>query len=126
MPASGEVSRILGARVMSVRVVPGDSETCELRSGSSVRIYMSLRPGLGRLTLQSSIDGRMPLAAWSFAGVGDRAIWQPELNEVIAEQGDLLCDVAVARPAGRVAEPTRPSLPIRLGTLCNKVFASAR
>jgi hypothetical protein len=85
---------------------------------------MSLRPRLGRLTVQSWVDGKMPLPVWSFARVGDRALWQPELNEVIAEHGDLLCDVAVARRAGRGVEPARPSLPARLGSPCNKVFAS--
>ena len=126
VPTGRDVARILGAPVRTAHLVPGDSETCELGSGESRRIFMSLRPGLGRLTVQSWVDGKMPLAAWSLGGVGDRALWQPELNEVIAERGDLLCDVAVARPAGGGVEPSRPSLPIRLGTLCNKVFASGR
>jgi len=56
VPTNGQVSRILGARVMSVRVMRGDSETCELASSARLRVYVSLRPRLGRLTVQSWVD----------------------------------------------------------------------
>jgi hypothetical protein len=65
-------------------------------------------------------SGKMPVSASPLAGVGEHAVWQSTLHEVIAEKDDMLCDIGVAGPPAAVAGAT----PAKVGALCAKIFAS--
>ncbi len=86
---------------------------------------MTLRPGLGRTTVDTWKRGRMPVAAAPLAGVGDDAAWVDPLHEVVAEKNDLLCDIQVMGAggdfSGSAADQQR-----KIGALCNKIFAAVQ
>lgn len=105
------------------RPVPGDAQTCQFVTPGPATVDVSVRPGMGRVTVASWTTGRMPLAAVAVAGVGDHAVWQAQLRELIAEENDLLCDVTVDTSEGK---GSTDSIRDRAGALCTMVFASAR
>jgi hypothetical protein len=78
-----------------------------------------VRPGLGNLTVSGWEKGQMNLPVTPFAGVGDRAVWQDALNEVIATKDDVLCDILVMGPPGTAAAGAQK----RLGDVCNTIFS---
>ena len=121
---SGEVASAVGWPLTASRGVPGDSESCEFGGGAR-HVQVSVRPAGGRLTVESWIEGRMPLHASAFAGVGDAAIWQPDLHELIAEEGDVLCDVSVTGRAIDSAPSSSRDVARRLANLCRTLFAVA-
>ncbi|MEO7041352.1 MAG: hypothetical protein ABI035_03740 [Gemmatimonadaceae bacterium] len=120
---SGDVSAALNTRTSEERTVQGDAQTCQFVISGPTTVDVSVRPGMGRVTVSSWIRGRMPLAAAAVNGVGDYAVWQPQLRELIAEQNDLLCDVTLS--ADNTKE-SADSVRDRAGALCTMVFASAR
>lgn len=101
----------------------GDPQSCQFVISGPVTVNVSIRPKMGRVTVNSWVRGRMPLPAAVVTRVGDYAVWQPQLRELIAEQSDLLCDVTVdaAHWKGSV-----DSIRDHAGALCKMVFASAR
>ncbi len=101
----------------------GDPQTCSFETSGFATVNITLRPGLGDVTVDAWISGRMPLHAESLTGIGDRAAWCPDLHEVIATKHNLLCDVAVGGPPDAMA--ANDEVKRRLGELCNKVFATA-
>jgi hypothetical protein len=117
-----DVAAVTGSDVMMGRTTPGDSESCEFGSGAQ-RVQMSVRPKHGRITVASWLEGRMPLRAATLAGVGDAAVWQTELHELIAEQNDVLCDVSLGGAGQDTVQLPSAELARRAAILCNKVFA---
>lgn len=117
-----DVASAMGWAVTASRPVPGDSQSCEFGNGAR-HVQVSVRPTLGRVTVESWIAGRMPLRASAFPGAGDAAVWQPDLHELIAEQNDVLCDVSVSGGAIDTTHAASIDLARRLANLCNKVFA---
>jgi hypothetical protein len=118
-----DVAGILVAPITGTKPVSGDAQSCEYSTGSFPAITISVRPGLGKSTVDSWIAGRMPLKASPLPGVGDAAAWQASLHEVIAQKHDLLCDVQVRGGASDIALPA-DALPGALGALCNRIFAA--
>jgi len=118
----GEVTSVVGWPFTGSHGIPGDSESCEFHGGAR-RLQVSVRPTLGRLTVQSWIEGHMPLHATAFAGVGDAAIWQPDLHELIAEESDVLCDASVTGSAVDTGPASSRDIARRLANLCRKLFA---
>jgi hypothetical protein len=118
-----DVTGILVAPITGTKPVSGDSQSCEYSTGSFPAITISVRPGLGKSTVDSWIAGRMPLKASPLAGVGEAAAWQASLHEVIAQKHDLLCDVQVRGGVSDIALPA-DALPGALGALCNRIFAA--
>jgi hypothetical protein len=118
-----DVAGILSAPVTEMRAVPGDAQSCEFSTAGFPAITISIRPGLGSSTVEAWIAGRMPLTASRLAGVGEAAVWQAPLQEVIAQQHDLLCDIQVRGGAGDIALAS-DALPQALGALCNRIFAA--
>jgi hypothetical protein len=55
-------------------------------------------------------------------GVGEAAVGQETLHEVIAQENALLCDIQV-RAGGSDIAITSSALPAALGALCNRIFA---
>jgi hypothetical protein len=118
-----DLAGILVAPITSTKPVSGDSQSCEYSTSSFPAIVISVRPGIGKSTVESWIAGRMPLKAAPLTGVGDAAAWQDSLHEVIAQKHDILCDVQVRGGASDIALAAG-ALPGALGALCNRIFAA--
>jgi hypothetical protein len=116
---SADAADILGEPVASEKAVPGDAQSCVFSTGDFTTLTISLRPGLGRATVDAWAAGKMPMAVTTLSGVGERAVWQSTLKEINAEKNNLLCDIGVVG-AGHSAGAT----PEKLGALCNKIFAA--
>jgi hypothetical protein len=115
-----QAADILGAAIVETKALAGDPQSCELRTAGSASVTVSLRPGLGDVTVQTWLDGRMPVSATPLAGVGDHAAWVTELSEVVATKGNLLCDIQTSGAAG-----SKTTVQQKVGALCNAIFASA-
>jgi hypothetical protein len=118
-----DVAGILVAPITGTKPVSGDAQACEYSTNSFPAITISVRPGLGQSTVDAWIAGRMPLKASPMPGVGDAAVWQESLHEVIAQKHNLLCDVQVRGGASDIALAA-DALPGALGALCNRIFAA--
>jgi hypothetical protein len=86
-------------------------------------ITVSVRPGLGRASLEAWSNGKMPLTARPLANVGEAAVWQDTLHEIVAQKNDLLCDIQV-RGSGDDIAIAAEALPAALGAMCNRIFAA--
>jgi hypothetical protein len=121
---ASQVAAALGDPIDGSSPIPGDPESCAFAASGGTTITVTVRRGLGRVTVDSWRRGRMPAPAQSMAGVGDEAVWVGVLREVIAERHDLLCDIQATGPlrnAGAAAGPERD----RLGALCRRIFDAA-
>lgn len=116
--ASADAAEILGESVASEKPLEGDAQSCVFTTADFTTLTISLRPGLGRTTVDSWAAGKMPMPVTSVSGVGERAVWQSTLKEINAEKNNVLCDIGVVGP-GHSAGAT----PEKLGALCNKIFA---
>jgi hypothetical protein len=117
--SSTDATEILGQPVASEEVLPGDAQSCVFTTADFTTLTISLRPGLGRATVDTWAAGKMPMPVTNVSGVGERAVWQSTLKEINAEKNNLLCDIGVVGP-GHGAGAT----PEKLGALCNKIFAA--
>ena len=89
-----DVAGILRAPITGTEEIAGDNaSTCKFTTASFPSISVTLRPGVGKASLAVWKSGRMPTASTELAGVGDEAVWVSNLNEVIAEKNNLLCDI---------------------------------
>lgn len=127
-----DVAGVLSAPVIGTKPLQGDPQTCYFVTGKkdygSGELRVTLRPGLGVATIATFTSGKMDAyVTWSpLAGVGDGAVWKPDLHEVSAQKDNVLCEVAPSPMsmsdaffhAGEAAQKQR------LGALCNKVFAN--
>ncbi|MBS0488248.1 MAG: hypothetical protein JSS13_12960 [Proteobacteria bacterium] len=126
-----DVAGILDQTVTGTKPLQGDPQTCYFISANNDRggpeLRITLRPGHGKATLDSFTSGKMnAYATWKpLAGIGDEAVWLPDLHEIDARKANTLCVVGAPlflskalRDAGEVAQQQR------LGALCNKVFAA--
>jgi hypothetical protein len=116
-----DVAGILSAPITHVKSLPGDAQSCEFATSSFPAIVISVRPGVGRTTLDAWKAGKMPLASSPLAGIGDAAVWQETLHELVAQKNAVLCDIQV-RGAGADLVMNAKGLPAAVGALCNKIF----
>ena len=108
-----DVQPLLTGPITAVKPLPSDPESCAFSTAGFSSITVTLRPGQGRQTLKSWHAGPVtPLP-----GVGDDAVWEPDLKEVVASRGDTLCTVTAMGPE------VTPATPQTEGALCNKIFA---
>jgi hypothetical protein len=122
-----DVSGILQEPITGTTPLKGDPQTCYFvtattESQGGPEIMVSVRPGLGRVTLKAWVDGHMGTTGTKIGGVGDDAIWVSELKELDAQKNDLLCVVSIA---GSGVIGHYDGLPQKLSGLCNKIFAQA-
>lgn len=118
-----DVAGILSAPIIGKQPLPGDAQSCEFVTSSFPAIIVSVRPGLGRTTVDAWATGKMPLKGVPLPAVGDSALWVDTLHEVIAQKNAVLCDIQV-RGGGSDLASNSEALPDALGALCNKIFAS--
>jgi hypothetical protein len=119
-----DMAGILSAPITGFKPLPGDAQSCEFTTASFPAIIVSLRPGLGRTTVDAWTTGKVPLTSSVLTGVGESAVWQEALHEVIAQQNAVLCDIQVRAGNGDLAM-TSSALRAALGALCNRIFAAS-
>lgn len=122
---TADVAGIVTAPITGTKVTPGDSESCEFTTATFSSITVTLRPRMGKATVATWRNGRMPLSATPLAGVGDEAVWVEQLHEVVAEKNDLLCDIQVSG-TGKDLNRAGADEQRRVGALCNKIFAAVQ
>jgi hypothetical protein len=118
-----DVAGILSAPITQIRSLPGDGQSCEFATRSFPAIVISVRPEIGRSTVDLWRTGQMPLTSRPLSGIGDAAVWQETLHELVAQKNALLCDIQV-RGAGPDINVNAKYLPAAVGALCNKIFAA--
>jgi hypothetical protein len=118
---ANDVAGILSAPITQIKSLPGDAQSCEFATGSFPAIVISVRPGVGRTTVDTWKTGKMPLASSPLPGIGDAAVWQDTLHELVAQKNAVLCDIQV-RGAGADLVMDAKGLPAAVGALCNKIF----
>jgi hypothetical protein len=119
----GDLAGILNAPITQSRAVPGDVQSCAYLTEGFPAITISVRPGLGISTLDAWEHGKMPFEVSPIAGVGDGALWQAALHELIARKGDLLCNIQVRAGANDLSLAP-DALSAAAGGLCNRIFAA--
>lgn len=123
---------ILAAPVTGTKPLKGDPQSCYFISGKEdeggPELMVSLRPGHGAATIGTFTSGHMnQYAKWKpLAGVGDGAVWLPELREVNAQKNDLLCVVHPGLAPDTLSKDFRNASEElqqqKLGALCNTIF----
>jgi hypothetical protein len=119
---AADLGGLLHAPITHATALAGDGQSCAFLTTGFSAVTVSVRPGLGRASLQARSTGKMPLPVRPLTGVGDGAVWQDTLHEVIAQKNDVLCDIQV-RGAGEDLAAAADALPEMLGALCNRIFA---
>lgn len=117
--SAADVAGIMTSVVVKTEPLEGDPQSCVFSTALQSHITVMVRPGLGNVTVSSWEKGQMNLPTTPLRGVGDRAVWQDTLNEVIATKDDVLCDINVIGPPGTAAAGAQK----RLGDLCNTIFS---
>ena len=120
-----DLAPLLTAPITRATSLEGDGQSCAFLTTGFASITVSVRPGLGRASLDAWSNGRMPLAARPLTGVGDAAVWQDTLHEIIAQKNDLLCDIQVRGSGDDIAMGSEV-LPSELGALCNRIFSGSQ
>jgi hypothetical protein len=120
---AADLGGLLQAPITHTTALAGDGQSCAFLTTGFSAITVSVRPGLGRASLDAWVAGKMSLAVTPLPGVGDAAVWQDTLHEIIAQKSDLLCDIQLRGVSDDIAVAA-DALPSALGTLCNRIFAS--
>jgi hypothetical protein len=122
---AADLGGLLQAPITHATALAGDGQSCAFLTTGFSAITVSIRPGLGRASLDAWSAGKMSLAVTPLPGVGDAAVWQDTLHEIIARKSDLLCDIQLRGVSDDIAVAA-DALPGALGALCNRIFASIR
>jgi hypothetical protein len=120
---ASDLGGLLHAPITHATALAGDGQSCAFLTTGFPAITVSVRPGLGKAALDAWSTGKMPLPVRPLSGVGDAAVWQDALHEVIAQKNDVLCDIQVRGGNDDIAVPA-DALPGELGALCNRIFAA--
>ena len=120
---AADLDGLLQAPITHATALAGDGQSCAFLTTGFSAITISVRPGLGRASLDTWSAGKMPLAVTPVPDVGDAALWQDTLHEIIARKNDLLCDIQLRGVSDDIAVAA-DALPGALGALCNRIFAS--
>jgi hypothetical protein len=120
---AADLGGLLHAPITHATALAGDGQSCAFLSTGFSAITVSVRPGLGKASLDAWSSGKMPLPVRPLNGVGDGAVWQDTLHEVIAQKNDLLCDIQLRGGSEDIAVAA-DALPEKLGALCNRIFAA--
>jgi hypothetical protein len=129
MLGPGDVAGILDEPITGTKPLKGDPQTCYFITATNDQggpeVMVSLRPGLGAATLATFTSEHMnDYAKWKpLAGVGDEAVWLPELHEIDARKNDLLCVVSAHGISKTLRDAGTETQQKNLGALCNKIFS---
>ena len=122
---AADLEGLLHAPITHATALAGDGQSCAFLTTGFSAITVSVRPGLGKASLDAWSTGKMPLPVRPLPDVGDAAVWQDALHEIIAQKNDLLCDIQVRGGSDDIAVEA-DTLPAKLGALCNRIFAGAQ
>lgn len=122
---AADLGGLLHAPITHASALAGDGQSCAFLTTGFSAITVSVRPGVGKASLEAWSTGKMPLPVRPLDGVGDAAVWQDTLHEVIAQKNDVLCDIQVRGGSDDIAVEA-DTLPAKLGALCNRIFAGAQ
>jgi hypothetical protein len=122
---AADLGGLLHAPITHATALAGDGQSCAFLTTGFSAITVSVRPGLGKASLDAWSTGKMPLPVRPLPGVGDAAVWQDTLHEVIAQKNDMLCDIEVRGGNDDIAMAAE-ALPQKLGALCNRIFAASQ
>jgi hypothetical protein len=125
MLKAADLGGLLQAPITRATGLAGDGQSCAFLTTGFSAITVSVRPGLGKASLEAWSTGKMPLPVRPLGQVGDAAVWQDTLHEVIAQKNDLLCDIQIRGGSDDILEAA-DALPGKLGALCNRIFAAAQ
>jgi hypothetical protein len=101
------------------KALDGDPQTCEYEAPDAGRVSITVRPGLGDVTVGSWVSSKVAVASVGVNGIGDRAIWQRTLRELVATKHNVLCDISAEAIKGSDAD-----LQAKFGQLCAKIWAA--
>jgi hypothetical protein len=121
---AADLGGFLHAPITHATALAGDGQSCAFLTTGFSAITVSVRPGLGKASLDAWSTGKMPLPVRPLSGVGDAAVWQDALHELIAQKNDVLCDIQVRGGNDDIAVAV-DALPEKLGALCNRIFAAS-
>ena len=121
---AADLGGFLHAPITHAAALAGDGQSCAFLTTGFSAITVSVRQGLGKASLDAWSTGKMPLPVRPLNGVGDAAVWQDALHEVIAQKNDVLCDIQVRGGNDDIAVAA-DALPEKLGALCNRIFAAS-
>jgi hypothetical protein len=119
---AADLGGFLHAPITHATALAGDGQSCAFLTTGFSAITVSVRPGLGKASLEAWSTGKMPLPVRPLDGVGEAAVWQDSLHELIAQKNDVLCDIQVRGDNDDIAV-AGGALPEKLGALCNRIFA---
>jgi hypothetical protein len=122
---AADLGGFLHAPITHATALAGDGQSCAFLTTGFSAITVSVRPGLGKASLEAWATGKMPLPVRRLDGVGDAAVWQDSLHEIIAQKNDVLCDIQVRGDYDDIAVAA-DALPGKLGALCNRIFAAPK
>ena len=120
---AADLAVLLHAPITHATALAGDGQSCAFLTTGFAAITVSVRPGLGKASLDAWSTGKMSLPVQPLNGVGDAAVWQDSLHEVIAQKNDLLCDIQIRGGNDDIAVAA-DALPEKLGALCNRIFSA--
>jgi hypothetical protein len=120
---AADLGGFLRAPITHATALAGDGQSCAFLTTGFSAITVSVRPGLGKASLEAWSTGKMPLPVRPLEGVGDAAMWQDSLHEIIAQKNDVLCDIQLRGDNDDIAVAA-DALPEKLGALCNRIFAA--
>jgi hypothetical protein len=121
-----DVAGLLRAPIVATTPAPGDPQSCVFKTANFTSILVSLRPGLGRQTVDTWAAGKKGSKALPLPGVGDKAVWVPDLQRVYATKNDLLCAVTARTSDLGLRDTSLEDLRQKLGALCGKILAGAK
>jgi hypothetical protein len=81
-----DLGGLLHAPITHATELAGDGQSCAFLTAGFSAITVSVRPGLGKASLEAWSTGKMPLPVRPLDGIGDAAVWQETLHEVIAQK----------------------------------------
>jgi hypothetical protein len=114
---AADVAPLLSEAISEEQTIPGDAQSCEFDTTGFSQVQISVRPGLGNVSVAQTKSGATNQSVTPLAGVGDTAVWDPLLKEVDATKGNVLCVIGAHGPA------TSGATSDKVGALCNKIFA---
>ncbi|HLX07778.1 MAG TPA: hypothetical protein VKY89_07930 [Thermoanaerobaculia bacterium] len=120
-----DAAAILGAPIVVTKDLQGDPQSCTFKTADFHSLTVSVRPALGKATVDTWAAGKMGTTATPLAGVGDRAVWVEDLGEVDAQKDDLLCVASAPGLRRSLGDPHAAASSRKLGALCNQVFAGS-
>jgi hypothetical protein len=121
-----DAAGILRAPIVTTAPAAGDPQTCVFKTADYTSVAVSLRPGMGQQTVESWAAGKQGFAAKPLPGVGDKAVWVPDVQKVYATKGNLLCVADAKATFQGLYDPSLEALARKLGALCVKIFAGAK